>query len=150
MLTDEPLKANFRFGLLLETLDTIAEQTALAYVAQSHPEARFVTAAIDSIRIRNAPDVSRDMHLLARVNYVGRTSLEVGVRVEQAGDDGPHHLASCYATMVARSGPATTPKASSCRPCATRMSMSYGANAAPSTGERDPPFAKRGDRTADA
>jgi acyl-coenzyme A thioesterase 9 len=104
LLTDEPLKANFRFGLLLETLDTIAEQTALAYVAQSHPEARFVTAAIDSIRIRNAPDVSRDMHLLARVNYVGRTSLEVGVRVEQAGDDGPHHLASCYFTMVARSG----------------------------------------------
>jgi acyl-coenzyme A thioesterase 9 len=104
LLTDEPLKANFRFGLLLETLDKIAEETALAYVAESHPHARFVTAAIDSIRVRNAPDVGRDMHLLARVNYIGRTSLEVGVRIEQPGDDGPHHVASCYFTMVARSG----------------------------------------------
>lgn len=104
LLTDEPLKANFRFGLLLETLDKIAEETALAYVAQSHPQARFVTAAIDSIRLRNAPDVGRDMHLLARVNYIGRTSLEIGVRVEQPGEDGPHHIASCYFTMVARSG----------------------------------------------
>ena len=102
MLTDEPLRANFRFGLLLEVLDKIAEETALAFVADALPDARFVTAAIDSIRIRNAPDVGRDMHLLARVNYVGRTSLEVGVRVEQPGADGPHHVASCYFTMVAR------------------------------------------------
>jgi len=103
MLTDEPLRANFRFGLLLEILDKIAEETALAYVADTIPGARFVTAAIDSIRIRNAPDVGRDMRLLARVNYVGRTSLEVGVRVEQPGDN-PHHVASCYFTMVARTG----------------------------------------------
>ena len=54
MLTDEPLKANFRFGLLLELLDKAAEETALAYAADVLPGARFVTAAIDSIRIRNA------------------------------------------------------------------------------------------------
>jgi acyl-CoA hydrolase len=103
LLTDEPLKANFRFGLLLETLDRIAEECALAFVAEALPHARFVTAAIDSIRIRNAPDVNRDMRLLARVNYVGRTSLEVGVRVEQPGEPA-HHVASCYFSMVARSG----------------------------------------------
>jgi acyl-coenzyme A thioesterase 9 len=102
-LTDEPLRANFRFGLLLEVLDKIAEETALAFVADTLPNARFVTAAIDSIRIRNAPDVTRDMLLRARVNYVGRTSLEVGVRVEQPGDH-LHHVASCYFTMVARDG----------------------------------------------
>ncbi len=100
LLTDEPLKANFRFGLLLETLDAIAEECALAFVADTLSHARFVTAAIDSIRIRNAPDVNQDMRLLARVNYVGRTSLEVGVRVEQPGK----HVASCYFSMVARSG----------------------------------------------
>jgi len=99
-LTDEPLRANFRFGLLLEVLDKIAEETALAFVADTLAYARFVTAAIDSIRIRNAPDINRDMHLLARVNYVGRTSLEIGVRVEQPGEH-PHHVASCYFTMVA-------------------------------------------------
>lgn len=103
LLTDEPLKANFRFGLLLETLDKVAEETAFAFVANVLPDLRFVTAAIDSIRIRNAPDLGRDMMLLARVNYVGRTSLEVGVRVEQPGED-PRHIASCYFTMVARSG----------------------------------------------
>ncbi len=102
-LTDEPLRANFRFGLLLEVLDKIAEETALTFVADVLPHARFVTAAIDSIRVRNAPDITRDMHLLARVNYVGRSSLEVGVRVEQPGEH-PHHVASCYFTMVARSG----------------------------------------------
>jgi len=103
LLTDEPLRANFRFGLLLETLDAIAEECALAFVAESLPDARFVTAAIDSIRIRNAADINRDMRLLARVNYVGRTSLEVGVRVEQPGVPALH-IASCYFTMVARSG----------------------------------------------
>ena len=102
-LTDEPLQANFRFGLLLEVLDKIAEETALAFVTDALPQARFVTAAIDSIRIRNAPDITRDMQLLARVNYVGRTSLEVGVRVEHPGEQ-PHHVASCYFTMVARDG----------------------------------------------
>ena len=102
-LTDEPLRANFRFGLLLEVLDKIAEETALAFVTDALPHARFVTAAIDSIRIRNAPDITRDMQLLARVNYVGRTSLEVGVRVEHPGEH-PHHVASCYFTMVARDG----------------------------------------------
>ncbi len=102
-LTDEPLRANFRFGLLLEVLDKIAEETALAFVNDALPRARFVTAAIDSIRIRSAPDITRDMHLRARVNYVGRTSLEVGVRVEQPGEQ-LHHVASCYFTMVARNG----------------------------------------------
>lgn len=103
MLTDQPIRANFRFGMLLELLDKVAEETALAYVANRLPEARFVTAAIDGIRVRNAPDIDRDMVLLARVNYVGRTSLEVGIRVEQPGDPS-HHIASCYFTMVAREG----------------------------------------------
>ena len=103
LLIDEPLKANFRFGLLLEVLDKLAEDTALAYVRRSHPDGSVVTAAIDSIRIRCAPDITRDMALRARLNYVGRTSLEVGVRVEQPGDP-PAHIASCYFTMVARVG----------------------------------------------
>lgn len=103
MVVDEPLPGNLRFGLTLEVLDKLAEETALAYVRRFQPEARVVTAAIDSIRVRNPADVGRDLRFLARVNYVGRTSLEVGIRVEQDGD-GSRHIASCYFTMVARVG----------------------------------------------
>ena len=103
LLLSQKVKANFRFGLLLEELDKLAENTALAYVRRFSPEARVVTAAIDNIRVRCAPDIERDMVLWARINYVGRTSMEVGVRVEQPGDS-PSHIASCYFTMVARMG----------------------------------------------
>jgi acyl-CoA hydrolase len=103
LLSHQPVKANFRFGLLLEVLDKLAEDTALAHVWRFHPEARVVTAAIDSIQVRCAPDVNRDMVLRSRVNYIGKSSLEVGVRVEQPGDPSAH-IASCYLTMVARTG----------------------------------------------
>jgi acyl-CoA hydrolase len=103
MVIDRAVPGNLRFGLTLEVLDKLAEETALAHVRRFEPEARAVTAAIDSIRVRFPADVTRDLRFLARINYVGRTSLEVGIRVEQDGD--PHrHIASCYFTMVARLG----------------------------------------------
>ncbi|HUN29967.1 MAG TPA: hotdog domain-containing protein [Alphaproteobacteria bacterium] len=95
---DPGLRRSFRFGLLLEVLDRLAEQTALAYAEADRPGVHFVTAAIDQIRLRGALDVSRDLTMLSRVNYVGTSSLEVGIRVEQPGDT---HFGSCYFTMVA-------------------------------------------------
>jgi acyl-coenzyme A thioesterase 9 len=103
MVLDEPIAANIRFGLLLEVLDKVAEETALNYVNQFYPEARVVTAAIDRILIRNPADVTRDIVFNARINHVGRSSLEVGIRVEQPGEPASH-IASCSFTMVARSG----------------------------------------------
>ena len=102
MVVDEPLRGNLRFGLLLEVLDKLAEDTALDYVRAAHPDARVVTAAIDSIVVRHAPDPSRDLAFQARINHVGRSSMEVGIRVEQPGSPDVH-VASCYFTMVARS-----------------------------------------------
>jgi acyl-CoA hydrolase len=102
MVIDEPLHGNLRFGLLLEVLDKLAEETALGYTRLTWPETRVVTAAIDSILVRHVPDVTRDLVLHARINHVGRTSMEVGIRVDQAGEQ-PIHIASCYFTMVARS-----------------------------------------------
>jgi acyl-coenzyme A thioesterase 9 len=101
LLTDEPVRSNLRFGLLLEVLDKLAEDTALRYVRRSYPTARVVTAAMDSMLVRGVPDETRDMVLRARVNLVGTTSLEVGIRIEQPGDP-VLHVASCYFTMVAR------------------------------------------------
>ena len=103
MILDETIRANMRFGLLLEVLDKVAEEAALEYVHRFHPEARVVTAAIDNIVVRHVTDMSKDMHFNARINHVGRSSLEVGIRVEQPGDP-VQHIASCYFTMVARSG----------------------------------------------
>lgn len=101
LLTDEKVISNLRIGLLLEVLDKLAEDTALRYVRRSYPTARVVTAAMDSLRVRNVPDENCDMVLRARVNLVGTTSLEVGVRIEQPGNPALH-VASCYFTMVAR------------------------------------------------
>jgi acyl-CoA hydrolase len=103
MIVDEPIQGNMRFGLLLEILDKLAEETALRYVTQFHPNARVVTAAIDNIVIRHAEDVTRDLTFAACINHVGRSSLEIGIRVEQLGEP-KLHIASCYFTMVARSG----------------------------------------------
>nr|WP_321468039.1 hotdog domain-containing protein [uncultured Desulfobulbus sp.] len=104
MVVDAPLPGNMRFGLLLEILDKVAEEAALNYVNQFHPQARVVTAAIDNIVIRQAVDVSRDLTFAATINHIGRSSLEIGIRVEQPGESSTDHIASCYFTMVARSG----------------------------------------------
>jgi acyl-CoA hydrolase len=103
MVLDEPLQGNLRFGLLLEVLDKVAEETALKYVNRYNPDARVVTAAIDDILVRHAADVTRDIAFHARINHVGRSSLVVGIRVEQPGEP-VNHIASCHFTMVARSG----------------------------------------------
>ena len=108
LVTPDPLPGNFRFGRALEVLDRLAEDAALAYVRRVAPDARVVTAAIDRITVRSPADVSRDMELSARINHVWRTSLEVGIRVEQPGDPVPH-VASCYCTMVARRGEKSIP-----------------------------------------
>ena len=103
MVVAEDLPGNLRFGLLLEILDLVAERTALNYVNRFNPEARVVTAAIDNIFVRHAADVNRDIVFQARINHVGKSSLVIGIRVEQPGEPA-NHIASCYFTMVARSG----------------------------------------------
>lgn len=103
MIVDEPIVGNFRFGLLLEDLDIMAEQAALGYARQIHPDAKVVTAAIDNIIVRHVVDNDRDIQIDARINHVGRSSMVVGMRVEHAGQPATH-IASCYFTMVARGG----------------------------------------------
>jgi acyl-coenzyme A thioesterase 9 len=80
----------------------VAENTALAYVHRFHPDARVVTAAVDSIVLRNPADTKHDLVFSAQLNHVGKSSMEVGIRIECLGAS-PGHLASCYFTMVARS-----------------------------------------------
>ena len=99
---DSDIVGNIRFGKILETLDKVAENTALAYVHRFYPSARVVTAAVDSIVLRNPADTKHDLVFSAQINHVGKSSMEVGIRIECLGE-GSSHLASCYFTMVARS-----------------------------------------------
>lgn len=105
MVLDQDLPGNVRFGLLLEVINRMAEACAQDYARQSHPSAQVVTAAIDNIYVRAAAEVDRDLVFRARINFVGRSSLEVGIRIEHAAGPGfspSVHIASCYLTMVAR------------------------------------------------
>ncbi len=103
VIEEDELLGNLRFGVLLEILDKVAENAALKYVNQFHPAARVVTAALDNIVIRHAADVTKDIECRATINHVGRSSLEIGIHVGQPGT-AHNHVASCYFTMVARSG----------------------------------------------
>ncbi|HXE96932.1 MAG TPA: hotdog domain-containing protein, partial [Dongiaceae bacterium] len=57
---------------------------------------------IDSVVVRNPADTTHDLVFSAQINHVGKSSMEVGIRVECLGA-GSSHIASCYFTMVARS-----------------------------------------------
>jgi len=102
LVSEREIAGNIRFGKLMETLDKVAENTALAYVHRFYPTARVVTAAIDSIIVRNPADTMHDLVFSAQINHVGTSSVEVGIRVEHLGSRSCH-VASCYFTMVARS-----------------------------------------------
>jgi acyl-CoA hydrolase len=101
MVIDDPVQANIRVGLLLEILDKLAEDTALRYARKTYPNVRVVTAAMDDLEVWNPPDITQDIILRARINHVGRSSMEVGIRLEHPGPV-PIHLGTCYFTMVAR------------------------------------------------
>jgi len=103
MIVDKDIPGNIRWGRLLEELDKLAEDIALDYVHKFEPEGRVVTAAVDDIALHTPADITQDVYLRARINYVGRTSMEVGIRVDQ-DKEAEQSLAACYFTMVARKG----------------------------------------------
>lgn len=90
-------------GVVLAMIDKTA-----AVAAIRHSRSACVTASIDRVDFREPIHLGDLVVLKASVNYVGRTSMEVGVRVEaedlQSGNR--RHTNSCYLTFVAvdRSG----------------------------------------------
>ncbi len=86
-------------GFILSLLDQIAFACA-----SKHSENYCVTASVDRVDFLNPVEVGELLTLKSSVNYVGRTSMVVGVRVEsqhiQTGDK--KHCNSSYFTMVAK------------------------------------------------
>src|SRR5699024_1250314 len=103
MILDEDIPGNIRWGRILEKLDKLAEDIALDYVQQFTEDARVVTAAVDDIAMHVPGNIHKDLFMRARINYVGPSSMEIGIRVDQ-DRDAPDSLAACYFTMVARKG----------------------------------------------
>ncbi len=85
-------------GVVLSLIDRAA-----AVAAVRHAKGPCVTVAIERVEFREPIHLGELVIAKANVNYVGKTSLEVGVRVEaeniQTGTR--RHTNSCYLTFVA-------------------------------------------------
>lgn len=89
---------NVHGGTLLKLLDQVAYSCASRYAGTY-----VVTLSVDRVLFRDAIKVGELVSFSASVNYTGRTSLEVGIRVETENiqDGTRRHTNSCYFTMVA-------------------------------------------------
>jgi acyl-CoA hydrolase len=98
MPQDASLLGNVFGGVMLAMMDKAA-----AISAFRHAHSICVTASIDRVDFREPIHVGDLVIMKASVNFAGRTSMEVGVRVEAedliAGVR--RHTNSCYLTFVA-------------------------------------------------
>ncbi len=98
MPTDANVLGNVFGGAIMRYMDEVA-----AIVAWRHAGRNCVTASIDRMNFWKPVYVGNVLILRAAVNYVGETSMEVGVRIEaQEPSTGKvTHTGSCYLTYVA-------------------------------------------------
>ncbi len=95
---DANVYGNVHGGNIMRLADTAA-----AVVAIRHSERNCVTASVDRFDFHAPVYVGNLVTLRASLNRVGRTSMEVGVRVEAENlrTGKTTHTNSCYVTMVA-------------------------------------------------
>ncbi len=88
-------------GTILKLVDVAAGVSALR-----HTRKTVVTASIDRMDFYAPVYVGNLLILKAAVNYVGKTSMEVGVRIEAEDPltGTTAHTGSCYLTFVALDG----------------------------------------------
>lgn len=98
MPTDANVLGNVFGGAIMRYMDEVA-----AIVAWRHAGTNVVTASIDRMNFYAPVYVGNLLILKAAVNFVGTTSMEIGVRIE-AQDPTTRkgtHTGSCYLTYVA-------------------------------------------------
>lgn len=109
-----PSYANFggkiHGGILLSLMDKVAYACAT-----KHAGTYCVTVSVDNVEFLAPVDVGELVSMHASVNYVGRSSLVVGIRVEALNVRTNHvkHTNSSFFTMVAKDEnekPTTVPK----------------------------------------
>ena len=89
---------NVHGGVVIKHVDNAAVSVAIR-----HTRSNAVTASIDRVDFHNPVFLGNILTLKARINLVGTTSMEIGVRVEA---EDPYtgnvtHTASAYLTIVA-------------------------------------------------
>lgn len=98
-----PSYANFggkiHGGILLSLMDKVAYACAA-----KHAGTYCVTVSVDGVEFLQPVEVGELVHLMASVNYVGRTSMVIGIRVtsENVKTGNIKHTNTSYFTMVAK------------------------------------------------
>ncbi|MGO9378675.1 MAG: acyl-CoA thioesterase [Dissulfurispiraceae bacterium] len=89
---------NVHGGVIMKLIDTAA-----AVVASRHARCNTVTASIDRLEFHHPVFVGDVVFLKAGINMVGKSSMEIGVRVEAENylTGEVRHTASAYLTFVA-------------------------------------------------
>lgn len=85
-------------GHVLKLLDRVAYACAARYAGKY-----IVTLSVDQVVFKEPIHVGELVIFYASINYVGRSSMEVGIRVvaENLITRGVRHTNTCYFTMVA-------------------------------------------------
>ena len=89
---------NVHGGAILKLLDQVAYACASRFSGSY-----VVTLSVDKVTFKEPIYVGELVNFLASVNHVGRTSMEIGIRVEAQDirNRTVRHTNSCYFTMVA-------------------------------------------------
>jgi len=89
---------NIHGGHILSFLDRVAYACAARYSCKN-----VVTLSVDQVVFKEPIYVGELVTFLAAVNYVGTTSMEIGIRVlaENLMTNHSRHTNTCYFTMVA-------------------------------------------------
>ena len=98
MPLDENARGHVFGGVVLAMMDKAA-----AVCAIRHARASCVTVSVDRVDFREPILVGDLVHMKASVNFVGRTSMEIGIRIEAENMllGTRRHTNSCYVTYVA-------------------------------------------------
>ena len=98
MPMDANVVGNVFGGTILRLIDEVA-----SIVAFKHARSNVVTASIDRVDFLAPVFIGDLLRLIASINYVHRTSMEIGVRVEAENPltGQVRHTGTCYLTCVA-------------------------------------------------
>jgi uncharacterized protein (TIGR00369 family) len=94
---DANLAGNVHGGVVMKLIDNTA-----GIVAVRHSQLNVVTASLDRLDFHKPVFIGDLLRLKASINHVGRTSMEIGVRVEAENvfTGEVRHTATAYLTFV--------------------------------------------------
>jgi len=96
-----PDMANFAGNVHGGTILKLLDEAAFA-CASRYSKAYVMTAALDHVMFKSPIRVGDLVTFKCNVNYVGRSSMEIGIRVEgeKIREKEKYHAISCYFTMI--------------------------------------------------